>query len=280
MRELLSASLARLWKGKLFWLLEVLFFVFGIFVYVLAAINTHSIGLGWLEHEAHALFYLPIFPITIVIALFSCFFIGNDYSDGTIRNKLIVGHSREIVYLSFFFTELIVAFLFSLSYLLAVLLVGLPLSGITVFTQVEIQPWRLLGYILLITECAALFTLLSMSDTNVARNVVVSLIVAMILILSGRYVYNKISQPKFIPIVSKTDDGGFLLENGDPNPHYLTGILRTFYEWLAIILPYGAASLSLDKTCTFDLRIPVIHITITVFITILGIRIFKKKDIK
>lgn len=117
-------------------------------------------------------------------------------------------------------------------------------------------------------------------DTNVARNVVVSLAVAVVLILSGMYVYHKLSQPEFIPIVSRTSDGYILLENGDPNPNYLTGMTRILYEWLTILLPYGAAALSLDKRASFDYRIPLISIVTILLLTFCGIRLFKNKDIK
>ena len=280
MRKLLSANFARLWQSKIFWLLECLCFAFGAFVYILVAINTRNIGQGWLEYEAHGYFYILIFPLAVMISLFTCFFIGVDHSDGCIRNKLIVGHSRKTIYLSFFFTVLAVSLLLVLAYLLAVILVGMPLSGPDVLRAVELQPWRLLGCFLIIGECAALFTLLSIMDTNVARNVVVSLAVAVVLILSGMYVYHKLSQPEFIPIVSRTSDGYILLENGDPNPNYLTGMTRILYEWLTILLPYGAAALSLDKRASFDYRIPLISIVTILLLTFCGIRLFKKKDIK
>lgn len=280
MCKLLSANFARLCRSKIFWFLEGFCFAFGVFVYILVAVNTYNIGQGWLTHEAHAYFYLHIFPLAVVIALFACFFIGTDYSDGSIRNKLIVGHSREMVYLSFFCTVFAVALFFILGYLLAVVLIGLPLSGTDVFTQVELQPWRVLGCVLVIAECAALFTLLSINDANVPRNVVVCLVVAVVVILSGMFIYNKYSQPEYIPIVTRTSDGGFLLENGEPNPKYLTGTTRTLYEWLTIILPYGAAALSLDKNRTFDWRIPFICVNMTLLLTIIGIRIFKKKDLR
>ena len=136
MRKLLSANFARLWKSKIFWTLEGFCFGFGVFTYILVAINTRNLGQGWLEYEAHAYFYFPFLFIAAIIAIFACFFIGNDYSDGTIRNKLIVGHSRMNIYFSFFLIVCIASVLFLLAHVLAVLIVGLPFSGAAVLTHV------------------------------------------------------------------------------------------------------------------------------------------------
>ena len=126
MRKLLSGNFARLWKSRVFWVLQGFSFGFGVFAYALVAYNTRNLGQGWLEYEAHGYFFLWVFYIAVIIALFACFFIGTDYSDGTVRNKMIVGHSREEIYLSFLLTTITAAFFFVFAYLLAVLLVGLP----------------------------------------------------------------------------------------------------------------------------------------------------------
>ena len=280
MRKLLSANVARLWKSRVFWGLEGFCFGFGVFAYSLVTYNTRNLGQGWLEYEAHSYFYLWVLYIAVIIALFACFFIGTDYSDGTLRNKMIVGHSREEIYLSFLLTTFTAAFFFVLAYLLAVLLVGLPLSGRAVLTHVQAQPWRLLGCGLVIVEYAALFTMVSMLDSDKARNLVISLLIAVILIFSGMMAYGKLSAPELIQIVVPQSDGGILLKDGDPNPEYLTGGIRTVFVWLAAILPSGSMMLSLDKNLSFDWRNPVCAVALTTLLNVIGIGVFKKKDIK
>lgn len=280
MRKLLSANLSRLWKSKIFWALEGFCFGFGAFVYALVAYNTRNLGQGWLEYNAHVYFYLQLMYIAVVIAIFACFFIGTDYSDGTVRNKLIVGHSREGIYISFLLTVVMAAFLFVLAYLLAVLLVGLPFSGTAVLTHVQAQPWRLLNCALVIVEYAALFTLLSMLDSNKARNVVISLLIAGVVILMGMMAYGRLSEPEFVVRAVMQSDGSMLLEDGIPNSQYLTGTIRTVFEWITAILPSGSVMLSLDKNFGFDWRNPVLSVILLVLLTAIGCGIFKKKDIK
>lgn len=280
MSKLLSANFTRLWRSKVFWVLEGFCFAFGVFVYTLVAINTRNIGQGWLEYEAHSYFYFQILYIAVVIAIFACFFIGTDYSDGTIRNKMIVGHSREMIYLSFFFTVLTAAFFFVLAYLLAVLLIGLPFSGVAVLTHVEAQPWRIMNFLLTAIAYAAIFTLLSMLDSNKARNVVVSLLLACVLIFAGLYFYGKVSAPEYIQMVTPQSDGSLLLQDGPPNPEYLTGMTRMVYHWITLILPSGSVMLSLDKRLNFDWQSSLCSVVIILLLTVVGISFFKRKEIK
>ena len=280
MRKLLSANFSRLWKSKVFWVLEGFCFGFGVFAYILVAINTRNLGQGWLEYEAHSYFYLPIMFIAVIVAIFACFFIGNDYSDGTLRNKLVVGHSRVNIYFSFFLTVCVAAVLFLLAHVLAMVIVGLPLSGAAVLTHVELQPWRIMNFLLTAIVYAAIFTLLSMLDSNMARNVVVSLLVACILIFAGLYFYGKVSAPEHIQLVTHQSDGSLLLQDGPPNSDYLTGMTRIVYHCITMILPSGSVMLSLDKSLGFDWRNPLCSVVMILLLTVSGISFFKRKDIK
>lgn len=280
MRKLLSANLARLWKSNIFWALEVVCFVFGVFVYALVAINTHNLGQGWLEYNAHAYFYFPILFIAVVIAIFSCFFIGTDYSDGTIRNKLIVGHSREGIYLSYLMVTAAVAILLVAGYWLAVFAVGLPFSGSAVITHVELQPWRMMNFVLVIIEYAALFVLLSMLHSNKARNVAISLLVAASVIVMGMLLYSRYAEPEFVNQVVVLPDGGLELIQGVANSQYLSGITRTVVKWFTLIFPSGSVMLNLDRNFGFDWRNPMISVILIVIVTAIGMRLLKKKDIK
>lgn len=280
MRKLLSASFARLWKSRMFWILEGFCFGFGVFAYALVAYNTRNLGPGWLEYNAHSYFYIWTFLVPVAIAIFACFFIGTDYSDGALRNKLIVGRCRGEIYLSNLLMSVAAAFFFVLAYLLAVLLIGLPLSGRAAVTHVQAQPWRLLCCGLGMVEYAALFTMTSMLDSDKARNLTVSLFLAVTIILAGIGIYGKLSEPEFTVRAIAQPDGSFVLKDGAPNSLYLSGRIRAVFEWVTSAIPTGAMMLSLDKNLAFDWRNPACAVTLTALLTVLGIGIFKKKDIK
>lgn len=65
----------------------------------------------------------------ILLSAFISLFIGTDYSDGTMRSKLVIGHTRYGIYLSGLITCTAAGLLMCLSCLIASLASGLPLSG-------------------------------------------------------------------------------------------------------------------------------------------------------
>ena len=60
--------------------------------------------------------------------MFSCLFLSVEYAEGTIRNKLTVGHTRREVYLSSFLTVFAACVCMALAWLVGSL-AGVPLLG-------------------------------------------------------------------------------------------------------------------------------------------------------
>ncbi len=280
MRKLLSANFSRMRKSRIFWLLAACCFLFGTFAYGLAAYNVQALGLGWMEFNAHALFYMQILYIGAVIAVFSSFFLGTEYADGTIRNKLAVGHDRVSIYLSNLITVVAAGILFHLAYLLAVVLVGIPFAGIESIICVELQPWRLICCLLVTVEYGALFTFIPMLDEQKDRGVLASLVVAGIVILFGMLIYGRLSQPEFETMAWVQADGSYILKEGMPNSKFLAGRIRTVFEWVNAWIPSGSVMVCLDRNLAFDLRNPLCTVAGTAIITACGASLFRKKDIK
>ena len=144
----------------------------------------------------------------------------------------------------------------------------------------ELKPWRIMNYAFVIIEYTAMFVLLSILDSNKARNVIISLLVAFSVIIIGMMLYGRLSQPEFVNHVVVLPDGGIELKQGAANSKYLSGSIRTVVEWFTLILPSGSVMLSLDRNLGFDWRNPVISVVLIAFLNAIGIQLFKKKDIK
>ena len=125
MNKLLSSNLNRLMKNKVFWLGMAAVFVISI-VSMLSACRNQVTA----ENAALEFHYFNILPI---IGVFSGsvlgLFLGTEYSDGTMRNKIIIGHTRLNVYLSSMIMSVVVSTLITLVCYVGGL-VGIPTFGI------------------------------------------------------------------------------------------------------------------------------------------------------
>ena len=124
MRNLLAANLLRLRKNKLFWGLLAFSAGFG----ALVAFNYYEMS----QIEPITLdgaFF--IYPMTacILTAVFIPLFLGREYSDSTIRNKVSAGCSRFLVYAANLLTAAAASLLFCAAHMIAVTVVGTPLIG-------------------------------------------------------------------------------------------------------------------------------------------------------
>lgn len=91
MRKLLRANFYSLRKSRALWLCMAGAFVFSAFFMLRFSSGDETYTLDSLFMQA-----FPFLPI--LHAAFVSLFLGTEYQDGTLRNKLIVGHSRLKVY--------------------------------------------------------------------------------------------------------------------------------------------------------------------------------------
>ena len=90
MRNLLNAGFSRLWRSASFW----------VAVGVMSAVSAVELALSYQPRLMGAEGILDnrymIFALMsgVVLSAFCSLFVGSEYSDGTMRNKIAVGHSR------------------------------------------------------------------------------------------------------------------------------------------------------------------------------------------
>ena len=126
MSKLLSANFMRLRKEKIFWVLFFFMCMLGIVFPTLIKID--EMRTGFINNIDNAFGQYAAF-IGIVMAIFCSFFIGQEYSDGTIRNKIISGKKRTDIYLANFVTCTLVSVILCCGFFLMYLLAGIPLLG-------------------------------------------------------------------------------------------------------------------------------------------------------
>ena len=98
MSRLLSADFAKVKKSRFFWLCIIGMAVFGLYMKIMEYISTQQYFSR--SPALHSMLSIYAMVIGFLTAAFVSLFVGTEYSDGTIRNKLIIGHSRAAIYFS------------------------------------------------------------------------------------------------------------------------------------------------------------------------------------
>lgn len=283
MRNLLSANLLRLKKSKLFWgLLGAMFALGAAFTLQRFWDQVTYAEFGALHYIDEA-FFNYVMIIGIVMAVFIPLFFGAEYSDGTVRNKLAVGHSRVSVYLAHALTAVAAALLFCLAYILAALAVGIPLLNGGIERPLPTFLLNLLGSLILAAAYSALFTLVTLNVRQKAVSAVVCILGTLVIIFASFYVRARLSEPE-IWYSYGTDETGDITMVEYLNDRYLRGTERAVYEFIYDFLPmtqsmqyYSSYS---KEHVPQSQRMIAYAALVSTLSTVAGIALFHKKDLR
>ena len=283
MRNILSAYLSRLWKDKFFWLAMV--FMAGVGLVI--TLNQYSSGLVQQDRGLADTASIPLedycfsfqWVIGVVAALVSSLFLGREYQDGTLRNKLIAGHSRAAVYLAGLTVNILSTLLLCLCYGLFACVAGIPLMG---GFQADLATvlLLLLGNLLAVMVYCSIFTLIEMLASSRTSAIVISVLVVLILLAAATALVGRLQEPEMLSIASGVDETGRLIfEETGRNPSYLGGPVRTVVQTLVNLLPTGQAFSLAGGGDEFLPQLPLYSAGLIAFTTAGGIWGFRKKDI-
>ena len=278
MSKLLRSNFSRLWKDKIFWLC-----MGGILIYAVAyMLNVSQKPISSLAGEVYSLehyYFMFLAYVGFFFAVTTSMFVGTEYSDGTVRNKLIVGHMRTNVYLANLIVTFVAALLIMCVWCIGAL-VGVPTFGFFTFS-----PAKLAGYFLICVLLAAAYsainTFIAMLSSNKTVTVLISIVLLICLIVCATTIDNALKEPETISSMS-----GVIISDAVPiageevlNPRYIGGALRLIFILLLDILPTGQ-SVSLAFLEIRPITMILSSVVVTVGMTALGILLFRKKDLK
>jgi len=278
MIKLLSADFYRLKKDKTIWITAAAMFVLQLFMLI------DRVKFNNLNSTENLLtlndFFFEYMPLTgFLYAVFTALFVGREYSEGTIRNKLIMGHKRQSIYLSCFITCLFGSLLI---YLMLVIggLIGIPFLGKWQGGADNFILYILIG-IFITASLASILTAFAMLLSNRAVNAVLSIVMILFFMIAASSIYNMLNEPEFInDFIEITEEGGIQYGPEIPNPAYVTGAERKIDEFLVQFLPAGQGILMANGEISMPLLNIACSVIITAVINIVGIVAFKKKDLK
>lgn len=283
--KLLSANFMRLRKNKVFW---------GSIIFMAAAGLYYPIGryMG-MKHDGYAArledgFFICAVFAAVLISVFCSLFVGTEHSEGTIRNKMIIGHKRTDIYLANLLTNMAAGTVMCLVWFAAYLCAGIPLLG---FFETNGGAILLLTIAVLILSCAfsALFTMASMINASKAGSAVVCMLGVFLLLFAGAYLNARLQEPETYPVYDYGvvgEDAGDMAAGmqemvaEEKNPHYVGGTKRKVYEFLYDFTPGGQAvqcsSMEAERPHVLCLYSGIVFI----IATSIGMAVFRRKDIK
>lgn len=178
MRRLLRANFARLLKNKLFWILTCAELFLGALFPILHYMDNIDENSGW--NMDSTIFIYALF-VPLMVSLLTALFIGTDYSDGTMRNKLIAGHVRRKIYVANLISNVQASFTLCVAFMLSHVCVGTPLLGWFV-SDAHMLMFYVLVTLTMTAACTAIFTLISMLCSNKAYSVAGCILVIFMLL--------------------------------------------------------------------------------------------------
>lgn len=276
MSRLLSANYARLKRDKVVWLLVLFMFTFGVLRTGVALINFKYYN-EILSFDS--LFFNYTVMIGFLTAAFGSLFIGTEYSDGGIRNKLIVGHRRSNLYGAYLITVISVSILLCLAYIVPVSVMGIPVLG---FFRIDVLTLviYLLGSLFMVVAFSSIVTLICMLNTNKALAAVISILSILLLLVLSAYISERLSAPEFYDGIVIMDSLGNIRSESVRNAKYLEGMRREVYQFFYDSLPTGQALQYLQLQATNLWKMPLYSFLIAVIATGTGVVVFRRKDIK
>lgn len=277
MRKLFSANLARLWKDKLYWGLMA-FMAFGSLLFGWMTFRTAA-GSEESYYVEDILFnLLPM--IGFAVALFVSLRVGTEFDSHTIRNKLIVGHSRFAI----FSAEYGVCLLASLG-LLAVMLLFSGVSGYILFRESTLS-WQVILQmifccVLLTGVFSSMFVGICMNVHDKAAATVANVVFLLAIYFLASFMGSALNESETAyEYVRFTAEGQ--VEFGDmiKNPAYVEGMQRIIYQFFYDALPTGQAIQLNNLELEHISRWPVLSVMMLIIFTAAGYVGFRKRDIK
>lgn len=278
MSKLLSANILRLWKEKVFWIVIAVVFTLGAVIPISIKISEMRLGV---YNSIDPVFGQFAMFIGVVLAIFCSFFVGEEYSDGTIRNKIICGKKRVDIYFANFVTCTVVSLMLCVAFFLPYLGIGIPLIG-SFNMEKEIVFWLFLTVVFLSIAFASIFNLISMLSTSKAVTASVCILLTFLFLYMGFQFKGMLNQPEIIDGTAYDENGVAYKEVEDfPNPEYLQGGGRQVVQFLFNLMPGGQVAQCVGRGTVGDLsQLPIYSLGVVLITIGIGVFVFEKKDLK
>lgn len=306
MMKLLSANFFSMLHTKRLWL-GAAFMAFFAGMDIFTFRREIARGIKDLTLDDHILSFAPM--IFILLPIVCGLYINTDYHDGTIRNKITVGRTRSSVYISNLLTVWMVEIFYTVIHVVVVLIGGIGIG----FDNLPSVALRSALLLLAIAALAAIATFIATIMTG--RYALVLCALLAIGMMFGSQIINQMlespdTMPDYNDVVMMTDkDGNMSYQYTDsegkvytdpddipmvPNPNYIREPLRSILRTYNNVSPGGQLWEIIQRghvEWDIETQQQVVHETpywqltlysvcVTAGFTVLGLLLFRRKDLK
>lgn len=272
MSRLISAGFQRLFKSL----------CFKIYLIFSAGYSLIWIILGPHGYPIDTFAFSGPMMITLAAAVFTAMFIGREYSDGAIRNKLAVGHKRIVIYLSNLIVCAAANAIALAAYFIVTFGIGIPVAGIDMpLSSVAVLS---LGTFIALTAVSAIFLFISMLFSGKAAATAIVIFSTLFMLTISAYIQSRLNEPEYYGgmelVMSEDGELKFQESEKTKNPSYLSEDARKVYEFFNDFLPFTQLqSIAENRPVSLPLSAAYDAVVIVLF-TGTGILLFAKKDLK
>lgn len=219
--------------------------------------------------------------LVLIMAVFAAMFIGTDYSQRTIINKLAIGRSRAAVYFSNLTVCASGTLLFNFSYATGVTIMGLVFGG-----RIRFYDFYIYEFIIIVfadIAMSALLTLLCMLLDHKAVCTAAALVIFFVTPFIAESVNQAVQEPEYNVLREWNKDKTSYTETKTKNENYISGAKRFFFVALNNVSPLGQYE-QLNMNNIYDtsqyVGYPLLSLGLTAVSTAVGTLVFRRKNLK
>ena len=277
MRKLITANFFRLRKDRFSWCVVGIIVILSLVNVFNSARSCEAMASSGYIMSLDDYYFNQAPLIGAFLALLISMFLGTEFSEGTIRNKLCIGHKRDEIFLSNFISCALASIVLTVVWLLiSALLFGL-------IGPLEMSVSEFIGCIFVAigfaVSFAALYTVIGSLCSNKAMTIIYTFAVFIVLAMAASAFYDRLCEPEMNESMEFIGTQLVPMEP-TPNPLYLSGTIRAACEVALELLPTGQALLLSDVAIEYPIRALALSVVFTIVTLFVGSMLFRRKDIK
>lgn len=208
--------------------------------------------------------FLPLTFYGVATATFISVFAGTDFSDGFIRNKLLLANSRNEIVISHLLVSCIACVFIYIVTTLYTLGIGSFFFENDIASDIFIQ-YFLLG-ISMSVALGCFFNVITLLCSKKTSAIIWCMGISFGMLFLSLHTNQLLVQPEY--------------KNNIPNPHYIDGFQRILYGILHDLNPYGQIAQLTSWKIWNPMRAALCNLFWITGTTVIGCILFHKKDIK